>query len=396
MAKLSAQEYLTKSENQLRAFKRDWESFTREAPDKFMSLVRSGIRPTVSSNSYGNQIGVTLNFESNMDAAKEYIEKVKVKIDTKSDEISKHIKDMDKDLQAFLDEGVDSDVFTKLVRNLNDWVAYIPKMSFEMAQGKKIEIAASDETLAIKKKWDEVSAEEVRKKEAEKYGISLADLDKHKGYLDAKSQKASAKTSTAMKKAERAFVAIKGYLDSDALAKECASAAAELKKKEDEEARIKKEQEEARKKAEAERLRKAIEAYELEVAEVTKAREAYIAEETAKLEKKHSAKLAELRSAYEKACEANRKAASEAESEKQQKEQELEAAGIFAFSKKKELRLSIESLSERLRVLANEKKSLDSSLKDDESKENSAYSSSLKTIPMNAGKKFAMPKDPRK
>lgn len=396
MAKLSAQEYLTKSESQLRDFKKGWESFTREVPDKFISLVRSGIRPSFSSNSHGNQMGISLNFESNMDAAKAYIEKVKVKIETKSDEISKHIMDMDKNLQIFLDEGVDSDVFSKLIRNLNDWVAYIPKMSFEIAQGNKIEIDSSDETLAIKKKWDKVSAEEVRKKEAEKYGIDIADLDKHKTYLDAKSKKCSAKTSDAMKKAEKAFASIKGYLDSADLAKDCASVAAKLKEKEDEEARIKKEQEEARKREEAERLRKAVEAYEKEVAEVTKARENFIAEETEKLNKKHNDKLKELKSIYEKACDEICSATVATENEKKQKEQELESAGIFAFSKKKELRISIESLTEKLRALANEKKSIDVKYKDDQNEENTAYNSSVKTIPMNAGKKFTMPKDPRK
>ena len=244
---LTIQDYLSKSEEKLRLFKREWSSFTREVPDKFMSLVRSGIKPSISSSSSGNQIGVSLNFESNMDAAERYIKQVKEKIEKKTGEIETQIKDIDNNLQLYLDEGADSVSFSKLVKHIGEWIAYISQMSFEIA-GRKIEISADDEVIAIKKKWDKISAEEIRKKEAEKYGVSLADLDKHKTYLDAKSQKSSAKTSTAMKKAEKEFDSIKGYLDSDELAKACAASATELKSKEDEEARIKRELEEARKK----------------------------------------------------------------------------------------------------------------------------------------------------
>ena len=51
---LTIQDYLSKSEEKLRLFKREWSSFTREVPDKFMSLVRSGIKPSISSSSSGN------------------------------------------------------------------------------------------------------------------------------------------------------------------------------------------------------------------------------------------------------------------------------------------------------------------------------------------------------
>ena len=177
--KMTAQEYLTKSETKLRTFKREWESYTSEVPDKLMSLIKSGIRPSISSSRSGNQIGVSLNFESNMDAAKKYIEQVKEKIESKSDEIKNQIKDIDKNLQAYLDEGVDGDLFAKLVKNMNEWIAYIPKMSFKIKGDQTINFEVSDEIIELKKKWEKVSAAEVRKKEAEKYGVSLADLDKH-------------------------------------------------------------------------------------------------------------------------------------------------------------------------------------------------------------------------
>lgn len=395
--KVTAQDYLTKSETKFRTFKREWESFTREAPQKLVQLVASGIRPKVSSgNSYGYQISVQLTFESDTSAAEKYVEEIKNKIEKKSDEIKAHIKDMDKNLQAYLDEGIDGELFTKIVKNMNEWVAYIPKMSFNMSDEKKITFEISDDVAAIKKKWEKVSAEEVRKKEAEKYGVALADLDKHKAYLDAKSQKSTAKTSAAMKKAEKAFTAIKGYLDSADLAKACATVAAELKVKEDEEARIKKEREEARKREEAERLRKAVEAYEKELAEVTKVKEAYIAAETDSIEKNHKNAMDALKTNYDAACTKNKSETENASTEKTRLEQELEEAGLFAFSKKKQLRADIEALAEKLRRLTTEKKNIDSDYEKARKKQKESRESALKVLPMNAGKKYPMPKDPRK
>lgn len=394
--KVTAQDYLTKSETKFRTFKREWESFTREAPQKLVQLVASGIRPKVSSSSSGYQIGVTLTFESDTSAAEKYVEEIKTKIEKKSDEIKAHIKDMDKNLQAYLDEGIDGELFTKIVKHMNDWIAYIPKMSFNMSDEKKITFEISDDVAAIKKKWEKVSAEEVRKKEAEKYGVALADLDKHKAYLDAKTQKSVAKTSAAMKKAEKAFTAIKGYLDSADLAKACTTVAAELKVKEDEEARIKKEREEARKREEAERLRKAVEAYEKELAEVTKAKEAYIAAETENIEKKHKNAMDALKSDYDTACAKNKSETENTSTEKTRSEQELEEAGLFAFGKKKQLRADIEALAEKLRRLATEKKTIDSDYEKARTKQKDSRESALKVLPMNAGKKYPMPKDPRK
>lgn len=57
---ITAQDYLKKSESKLRTFKKEWEAFTIEAPEKFFTLVSSGIRPSLSSNYSGNQIGISI------------------------------------------------------------------------------------------------------------------------------------------------------------------------------------------------------------------------------------------------------------------------------------------------------------------------------------------------
>lgn len=375
---ISAQEYLTKSETKLRLFEREWESFASEVPVKLMDLIRSGIRPSQSMYGSGNRISVTFSVESNTDAAKKYIEQAMEKMKKKGKEIEKQIMDIDIDLEGYVDEGVDSDLFTKLVKNLNDWISYIPKMSLQATPNSTVNLNISDEILSIKKKWDKVSAEEIRKKEAAKYGVALADLDKHKMYLDAKSQKAAAKTSAAMKKAEKAFASIKGYLDSADLEKACASYATELKAREDEEVRIK------------------VEAYEKEVAEINKAKAEYISSETSKVEKKYSDALSKLKAEYETACRKNEDDAEKTASEKARFEKELEDAGLFAFGKKKQLRLDVEALAEKIRQLTNQKTKLDADYASAQQQEKNAYGSSLKVIPMNADKKFVLPRDPRK
>lgn len=398
--KVTAQDYLTKSETKFRKFKREWESFTREVPDKVFNIFKNGIRPSVSSRSPGyGQINIYLTFENDTDSVKKYLEEylkeIQEKGDKKLNEVKKHIKDIDKHLQLYLDDGVDGDLFAKIVKHLNEWIAYIPKMSFVIYDDQTMSFGIADDIAAIGKKWKKVSVEEVRKKEAEKYGVALADLDKHKAYLNAKSQKSTAKTSTAMKKAEKAFAAIKGYLDSADLAKACATVAAELKVKEDEKARIKKEREEARKREEAERLRKAVEAYEKELAEVAKAKEAYIAAETESIEKKHKNAMDALKSDYDAACGKNKSETENASAEKARMEQELEEAGLFAFEKKKQLRADIEALAEKLRRLAAEEENIDSDYEKARTKQKKSRESALKVLPMNADKKYPLPKDPR-
>ena len=279
---------------------------------------------------------------------------------------------------------------------MNDWIGYIPKMSFTMAKDNTITFEVTDEMRQVQRKWEKVSAEEVRKKEAAKYGIALADLDKHKKYLAAKEQKASARTSADMKKAERGFAGIKGYLDSDELEKACAAAGAELKAKEEEEARIRREREEARRREEAERLRRAVEAYEKQVEEINKAKADYIAAENARIEKEYSDALAAAKAGYDAECAKNSKETEDANAEKTRLEQELEKAGLLAFGKKKQLRLDIEAIGEKLRQLSSQKSSIDREYEAEQRRKKNARDNAAKNVPVEAEKKFVLPKDPRK
>lgn len=214
--------------------------------------------------------------------------------------------------------------------------------------------------------------------------------------MKATKRKNSAKTSDEIKKAEKEFLSIKGYLDSEDLAKECNVEFSKLKAKEDEEARIKKELEEKRKKEEAEKLRRAVEAYEKEVAEIKKAKESYIAEEKLKIENNYNNIICTLEKNYNAFCQKNKTEMDNVYSEKKSLEEELENAGLFAFGKKKQLRQDIENLAEKLRLGAIEKNEYEKKYNAEKASAKKNYDSELKVLPMNAGKKFVFPKDPRK
>ena len=103
-----------------------------------------------------------------------------------------------------------------------------------------------------------------------------------------------------------------------------------------------------------------------------------------------------LKSDYDAACAKNKSETENASAEKARLEQELEEAGLFAFGKKKQLRADIEALAEKLRRLATEKKNIDSDYEKARTKQKERRESALKVLPVNAGKKYPMPKDPRK
>ncbi len=392
---ITAPEYLTQSELKLRTFKREWEAFTKEAPTKLLNLVKSGIKPNVTSTSHGNQIGVTLSFSSNPDAAKKYVKQIEETIDKKSEEIESTIKAIDKAIQEYIDEGLDSDHFTKLVSHLNDWIAYIPKMGFTLLS-RQINFEASDEIAGIKKKWETVSAEELKKLDAQKYGIAIADVDKHRAYMSARGKKLTAKTSADMKKAELAFNAIKGYLDSADLAKACAEATVQLKAKEEAAARAKKELEEARKREEAERYQKALAEHKQQVEDIKKAREAYIKNETIKAERKYKDALDHLKKRYDQDCKYNKISIEKLTAEKAKFEQELEKTGLFEFNKKRQLRLEIDDLDERIRHLIIDKKTFDSKYETATAAEEAARESAIKDLPTKAEQQYVIPPEPRK
>ena len=99
-----------------------------------------------------------------------------------------------------------------------------------------------------------------RKKEADKYGIEVNDLDKHKKYLEAKKKMSTVRTSNSLKQVQKTFDSLKGYLDSESLSKECGDKIEVLIEKENKKKRMAAEQEKVRTEKEKEQREKRAEA----------------------------------------------------------------------------------------------------------------------------------------
>lgn len=343
---MTANEYLKQSEEKLASLKKRWNSLASEAPQKIISLIKSGIKPEVSSGYTGNTITVNLNFIANTDAAKAYVDKVKIKIDDFREEIKEQIRNMDAQLKIYWDQKTDSEVFYDLVQNLTDWIDYISQMRFSVSD-QEFSFNVDKSILEVRKKWNDISSNQLREEEAKKYGIALEDLDKHKLYLAAPNKIKNAKTSKDATKVKKELVTLKGYLDSEQLVKKCEEKIERLLTKEAEEKRIAEE-----KKAEEERLRKEKEEQE----RIEKEKQI---EENKKIVVAFRQKVNQFQNALAQRIEEfseTLKAELEVQKEKTaialaSHKQTLENIGTFKFSEKKTEKQAIASLENKLLCL---------------------------------------------
>jgi hypothetical protein len=346
MAIISSKEFYQKSESIFNLIKRKWTSFSIEAPKKFNSLVSSGIKPSVSSSSSGNQIGISLSFNANMDAAKEYLNKMKEEIEDYQVQIFALIEDIDEKLESYVAEGIDSETFTNLSSLLLKCIDYIPSMTMDI-HNAQISIETPENIQKIKTKWKNKADEKARQLEASEYGVSLADLDKHKRYLQAKKDMVNAKTSVKMQDAKNKLLALKDYLDSASLASDCNEKISVLRAKEEEEKRIAKEKEEERKRKEEEERRIAEEKKKKEISE-----NKGIVEGIWGSFNDFKANVTEaIQTEKENLTKKNREKIEKLLNEKEELLKERKALGFFKFSEKKQKDEKIKSIDCELEVL---------------------------------------------
>ena len=351
-----ASEALSASKAKLYSFERNWNSFATEAPQKILSLIKSGIKPSVSRGpSVPGQISVQLNFESNMDAAKEYVETVKEKLEKYSDDLITIIKNAYDQLKTFTTDGIDSDIFKDFVSHIDDCVKFFSGMKLVIA-GREIEIETPDEAKSIQSRWKKASDVEIRKNEAKKYGVSLEMLDIHKKYLSAVESKKTGKTSAAIKEAKKTLLSLDGYLDSANLASECDEKIEKLLAKEAEEKRIAEE-----KRAEEERIRKEEERQRKLAEEEKKKKEKAAKSHMDKTVEDCNAKVdkfgKELDAALKKhmnefQAKINSKL-DELSTQKTEKETYLSTLGFFKFAEKKETKNAILQLTNEISLIKN-------------------------------------------
>ncbi len=336
--------YLSEMKNRYRQYTRDWDLFAKEAPEKFMSLVRSGIKPSISrGNSSGHTLSVNLSFQTNMDAAKKYVEELPGKVEAKVTRFKEAISQINQKLERYQAAGVDDDVFIPLAEHLLEWIDFASHMVIDLGKAK-ISSEMSEETKQIQIKWSAELTRIKRRAEAKKYGVAERDLDRHKKYLEAKAALSRAKTSDEMQAAAKKFTAVAGYLDADQCAADAAQKASALQA--DEERKRREAEEEAKRKAQE---AKAV--WEAEVASIQKKKEAERTRCIAEVERAEEQKLAQIQEAEKQEMAANQRAVSAAEQSLADAKTELESLGFFKFRRKKELRDMIEQVQADLEQL---------------------------------------------
>lgn len=351
-----ASEALSASKAKLYSFERNWNSFATEAPQKILSLIKSGIKPSVSRGpSVPGQISVQLNFESNMDAAKEYVETVKEKLEKYNDDLITIIKNADDQLKTFTTDGIDSDIFKDFVSHIDDCVKVFSGMKLVIA-GREIEIETPDEAKSIQSRWKKASDVEIRKNEAKKYGVTLEMLDTHKKYLAAVDKKKTGKTSTAIKEVKKTLLSLNGYLDSATIAADCDEIIKKFLAKEAEEKRIAEE-----KRAEEERIRKEKERQRKLAEEEKKKKEkaakehmdATVAECNGKVDEFSKELDSALKNHLSVAQNQINSKLEELNKQKADKEAFLSTLGFFKFADKKETRNAIMQIDNEISRLKN-------------------------------------------
>lgn len=420
--KQKAEDYYKRKKDKFKKFCSGWDEFTEEVPQKLKQLIKSGIRPNVSrgdtSNSSGSrQLAVNLSFEMNADPAKEYIVEVQKHLEEVMEEISCEIKDMDQTMEEYRREGLDSDTFGKLISLLKQWIDHIGEMKLTLHE-REFCFSCDEKVLAIRKKWDGYGNIEIRRVEADKYGVSLENLDKHKIYLSAKQKKASAKISMVMKQAIDEFSSIHGYLDADALKAEAEEQYSELKAREDEAERMEQERIEAEKRAraeaeqlEAERKRVAeeekaaklaaetesyqasVKAWKLQVEELENKQQVYVEE---KLQEEKSTIIAAIEKQFSEKIMSLKKTIDQYSEKLKTAQDTLAQLGFFHFGAKKEQKALIEKLEASISSLEAETTSME---KEREKKIQAAFSeASQKTdiFRQEANSKYPLPQEPVK
>lgn len=153
--------------------------------------------------------------------------------------------------------------------------------------------------------------EEADYNEAKKYGVSVSDLSVHKQYLECIEKMQKADSSNDFNSVVDSFSKVKSYKDSEHLMNECKAKAA------------------------------AIREWELSCEKIKTERAQLVEKWTAELKEKNIGEVADLEQIQLTEMSDHKKKQKELAEKSMQIQKELDAAGLFAFSKKKELKAKL-------------------------------------------------------
>lgn len=175
------------------------------------------------------------------------------------------------------------------------------------------------ELSAIKKNENRKQREEEDYKQAKEYGVSIKELSIYRRYMDAKGKMEVAKTSDDYRTLIEQLKKLKGYRDSQRLIEICDNKMAAF-----EEEKLK--------------AKKAVEEWKHDCAKVKAQRARKLQEQKKKLNREYEEKLEELRHRQENEINQQYAICAGLTRKIDELQEELDAAGVFAFSKKKDLK----------------------------------------------------------
>lgn len=349
------QQYLLNKKKEFNQISDAWDSVKIEAPEKSKQLLRSSIKPNISrGESVPRQISINLSIEADTSELKEYINEIKETLEDASSKLKRGIFDMDRTLDEALASENEDVIFADTVNELLKWTRYCSDMSFELL-GRNFEIEVPDDIKAIERKWGDNETRIRRKAEAKEYGVEIGNLDRHKEYIRLKQDLENANSSANAYALNQKLKELKGYLDSDDLAKKAEEKASLLKEKEEQQERIRKEKEEAKKRAEEERRQKIIDEWKSNVATIKKQRQEKKASILSEIKQRKEETIGLAEKAYNDSILEITDTLSESKRKLEEENTEFETLGFFKFSRKKELKESIEKLQQQIQRLENDK-----------------------------------------
>lgn len=225
----NVEQYVLDKRKELDGIETKWNKLSKEFKDKVTKLVASGIKPSISrGNSSGRQLSVSVNFESNTDAAKKYVEETRVALD----DMIERIKSNTAEAGKMVTEGdYNNKEKLALIKLFLEYMHFIETAEFDAGKSK-ITFEIAEETIESKKKVLAIEKEIKDTEEAKRLGVDVKDLANHKKYLEAKRKYNTAKTSGAFLQAAKLFNDIKSYKDAATLAEDSTIKGNELKAKE--------------------------------------------------------------------------------------------------------------------------------------------------------------------
>ncbi|MBR6633362.1 MAG: hypothetical protein IKL05_03550 [Clostridia bacterium] len=352
---MNAQEYYSYAKEKIYNFKKRWEAFTIEAPNKLSNLIAEGISFSktlgISEDIHTGEIKLKTEYEinSNTDFAEGYIGVIKYRVEKYAEELMGIVEDIDVNLYTFVFEGLDNDLFNDFVDIIDECIKYFSDICINISSGR-IGTTVPDSAISIQKKWENTFPDEVRKNESERLGIPIENLGKHIKYLEAKKLLKNATTSTEINDAKEIFILLNGYLDSSGLVSLCDEKNLELEKNKVEKIiNMKQRAAEGRRKREEElrQKREKEEKQEADYYAVQNECERNLAEFKNQLE-------VQIEIEINIAKKENEALLLEAKEEFTTMEKELSSLGFFKFSDKNRLKNEINNLQNKIDFLSSE------------------------------------------